>query len=95
MDTNVDRMILVYSDVGSIDRTLSEMLRFISGRLCIYRRTRYEIEFIASVTVTGSFTDEIVYLSGKELWRFYVAKMMRMENRAHEQSKYIYISRNL
>lgn len=68
MDTNVDRMILEHSDVGSIDRMLSEMLRFISRRMCIYQRTRYKIEFIASVTVPRSFTDEIVYLSRKELW---------------------------
>lgn len=33
------------------DRMLSEMLRFISRRMCIYQRTRYKIEFIASVTV--------------------------------------------
>lgn len=32
-----------------------------------YQRTRYKIEFIALVTVAGSFTDEIVYLSRKEL----------------------------
>lgn len=68
MDTNVDRMILEHSDVGSIDRMLSEMLRFISRRMCIYQRTRYKIEFIASVTVPTSFTDEIVYLSRKQLW---------------------------
>lgn len=68
MDTNVDRMILEHSDVGSIDRMLSEMLRFISRRMCIYQRTRYKIEFIASVTVPASFTDEIVYLSRKQLW---------------------------